>query len=438
MRSRALLTISLALLGRLDSGAQELLTNGGFDRHLFGWEAETAFQPRFEPGSVEASSEWSASDAGQRQGSGSARFTLVGARGTQERAALYQCVPVEAGRSYVFSARIRIERQIDSTLTLSTRFFADDRCEGTRLATVSAQALPPLCGDFQSTSGEWRDVRRLVTAPEGARRARVALEVAAGAAPTFCAFASVQGLADDVSLQEIEPPSATWVVPASAHLPGAFGSFWTTNLWLANGSGSPGAALLTFSGHGVDGRGRPERLVTVPARGLVRLQDAVGALFGAAADWGAIFATLSPNVSLVAENSTPSCGSGTVGETVPAIGPRDFIGQTPRLIFPVRQNAAFRTNLALANPTEEPLKAHLKLIGADGTVLAEGEVTIPPLGMVQQSEVAAFLGVHELDGGWLEMTSATEDARYAAYATLIDNGTNDPRTLLPIAQILGR
>ena len=58
--------------------------------------------------------------------------------------------------------------------------------------------------------------------------------------------------------------------------------------------------------------------------------------------------------------------------------------------------------------------------------------TLPPLGMTQVSRVALALGgPANLNGGRLELSVATQGGAVAAYASVIDNVTNDPRTLLP-------
>ena len=51
--------------------------------------------------------------------------------------------------------------------------------------------------------------------------------------------------------------------------------------------------------------------------------------------------------------------------------------------------------------------------------------------MTQLTRVAAILGVPTLDLGRLAVSTPTPGGLVAAYASVIDNVTNDPRTLLP-------
>jgi len=59
-------------------------------------------------------------------------------------------------------------------------------------------------------------------------------------------------------------------------------------------------------------------------------------------------------------------------------------------------------------------------------------VNLPPLGMTQLSRIASAMGLSSaVTEGRLILSSATPGAAVAAYASIIDNVTNDPRTLLP-------
>ncbi|MBL8113235.1 MAG: hypothetical protein JNK60_10145, partial [Acidobacteria bacterium] len=57
---------------------------------------------------------------------------------------------------------------------------------------------------------------------------------------------------------------------------------------------------------------------------------------------------------------------------------------------------------------------------------------LPPLGMMQVGRVVRDLGiVANVKGARLVLSTPTTDGAFAAYASVIDNVTNDPRTLLP-------
>jgi hypothetical protein len=97
----------------------------------------------------------------------------------------------------------------------------------------------------------------------------------------------------------------------------------------------------------------------------------------------------------------------------------------------VRQDAAFRTNLMLANATEGPLEVDVVLARPEGgSPLATRRVALGPLGFAQLN-VASDLGVDGVSGAAFVLSTPTAGGAFAAYASVIDRATGDPRTLLP-------
>jgi acetyl-CoA carboxylase beta subunit len=64
-----------------------------------------------------------------------------------------------------------------------------------------------------------------------------------------------------------------------------------------------------------------------------------------------------------------------------------------------------------------------------GVTVGTRRATLPPLGMTQVT--LADLVTAALPAGQIVVSMPTTGGLFAAYATTIDNGTNDPRTLLP-------
>jgi hypothetical protein len=119
-------------------------------------------------------------------------------------------------------------------------------------------------------------------------------------------------------------------------------------------------------------------------------------------------------------------------QSVPAATVDDtIVSGLPQIIAGIREDSAFRTNLILTNAAEDPLEVQVKLVAETGSVLANRWVHVPPLGMTQLTRVVRALGVDaDVSGGQIVL-SPVPGGYLAAYAALIDNTTNDPRTLLP-------
>ena len=420
------------LLPRDASGSTSsanLLVNSGFDRDLLGWDLRTYFSP---PAYIGASATWVATDS-LSGNSGSVRFQLHGVMQTVEQVLLSQCVAAVPGRRYTGGGMVRTDTQVQHGVVARLELFSSPGCAGNPVAPrpPDGYSLTPMPYTPNNSDGRWLPGSVSVVAGADAQSLRFSAGVDA-ATTSFYSLSSFDGLFDDAFLFEQTDPATTWILPSSAKVSGAAGSSWTTALTLANGGAVDAPVTLKLLGHDGDGRGGDEKSLLLQAGTTVVFPDVLGSLFGRTQDYGAILIT-SPSPALVVESetSTTAKGGGTVGQALPAFGPADFARASPRTLAPIRENASFRTNLVLANATEAPLVAHVALFAADGTLLGARDVDLPPLGMTQLNRVAAALGAATLDLGRISVSTPTPGGLVAAYASVIDNTTNDPRTILP-------
>jgi hypothetical protein len=162
--------------------------------------------------------------------------------------------------------------------------------------------------------------------------------------------------------------------------------------------------------------------------------DLLGSVFGVDSGYGAVrLASSTSTLAVTSLTSTPSPSGGTFGQSVPAFGEADLLREgLPRTILAVREDPSFRTNLVLASAVETPLDVDVTLLADTGAALASARYALPPLGMRQVTRVVRDLGVAaDVAGARLVLSTPTPGGAFAAYAALIDNVTNDPRTLLP-------
>ncbi len=229
-------------------------------------------------------------------------------------------------------------------------------------------------------------------------------------------------------------------IPSSAHAPGANGAFYTTDLAVSNPTAAAVTVTLTFLGHDQDGTGGPQQTFSLGAGQTRTFTDVLGTVFGVTNGYGAIrIVATSTAVIATAQTSTPGFG-GTFGQSLPAsssaAGPLSgsalIQAGAARSIGGVREDAAFRTNLVLLNVTGSALDVDVALYGAEGSALGTKRYTLPPLGMTQVSRVVRDIGVSGATAGArVDLSTPTSSGAFAAYASAIDNVTNDPRTLLP-------
>ncbi|MCI4354071.1 MAG: beta-propeller fold lactonase family protein [Thermoplasmata archaeon] len=230
-------------------------------------------------------------------------------------------------------------------------------------------------------------------------------------------------------------PASTnvWLLPSSAHAPGANGAFYTTDLTVANTGGADATFTLTFLGHDQDGTSGVGRTFALAAGRSATYTDVLGSVFGQNSAYGAIqISSDAASLAVLGQTSTPGFG-GTFGQSVPAAAPEDLVTTgAPRSLVAVREDDAFRTNLILANVTGAPLDVDVALVADSGDTLGTKRYSLLPLGMTQVSHVVRDLGVAtNVSGARLVLSTPTAGGAFAAYAPTIDNTTNDPRTLLP-------
>jgi hypothetical protein len=224
-----------------------------------------------------------------------------------------------------------------------------------------------------------------------------------------------------------------WILPSSAKVSGLGGSFYTTDLTVANLGATDTTFTIKFLGNNADGRAGVEKSFALGAGESVLYADLLQSVFGLTTGYGAArLRSATPALAVLAQTSTPSPTGGTFGQSVPAAGPQDLIGAAPRSIAAVREDSRFRTNLILANAGEAALDVTVSLVAATGESLGTKPYRLPPLGMTQVTRIVRDIGAaSDVSGGRLVLSTATADGRFAAYASVIDNVTNDPRTLLP-------
>ena len=223
--------------------------------------------------------------------------------------------------------------------------------------------------------------------------------------------------------------AGTWLLTSSARVQGA-GAFWQTDLTIRNTGTSSASVTIKFLGHSGDGRSGPERYPTIPGGQTQTWRDVLGGLFSLSSDYGPILVrSTSANLAILGQTWTAG-GAGTYGQSVPVLSTAELIGSTPRSILGVRQDTFFRTNLMLANATESWVDVDVQLVSVGGTVLATKRRSLGPLSR-DQLNVATDFGYSNLSDAVFVISSPTPGAAVGAYASVIDAGTADPRTLLP-------
>jgi len=227
--------------------------------------------------------------------------------------------------------------------------------------------------------------------------------------------------------------TSSFMIPSTAHRQGKNGAFFTTSLTFSNSRAAEVEVEIHFLGHDRDGREAEVRREHLGAGETRTMDDVLGTRFGKTDDFGALRVLANSESLIVSSHTSTPVTGGAFGQDVPAARREDLINaERERSIAGVRQDDRFRTNLVLSNATERALTVQVDLLGRDGQRIGGERIEMQPLEMKQLNDVARRLGAAgDLAEGRLVLSTPTPDGAFAAFASQIDNGTNDPRTLLP-------
>ena len=260
----------------------------------------------------------------------------------------------------------------------------------------------------------------------------------------FTGFASViDETTNDPTAVLAQPASVsgsapyTWLLPASAHSNGANGAFYTTNVAVANVGAAPASFTMKFLGNnGSAGqwdyaRQGTEQTFNLESGKSVIYFDVLGSVFNETSNFGAIRSRRdSPSLNIVSVTSTPGFG-GTLSQTIPAVSSSDLIpAGSQRSILYIREGDGFRSNLVLASNANVPTTIDAALVSPAGETLASKSYSVPPNGMTQINRVVRDMGVSgSVTGARLVLSSSTPGAAFTAFASVIDEITNDPTAI---------
>jgi len=220
-------------------------------------------------------------------------------------------------------------------------------------------------------------------------------------------------------------------VPAAASTGGVGGARWTTDATLLNPGDDDLSVDLRFRPAGQRADDVVDLALTVPAAGQRQLADVVRAMGWEGA--GGI-ELLAENAGLVTVTRTFSReAEGTYGQHIGSLSDDRLLTDADTAVLAgLAGNDGFHTNLGILNLGEQPVRVRFTLYAVDGTRLGDAELTAIAGGYAQEVSVLAALTSERIRGGWAEITTDDPGARYAAWASVVDDGSHDPTFVAPV------
>ena len=244
------------------------------------------------------------------------------------------------------------------------------------------------------------------------------------------------------------------IIPAVGHAVGIGDSLFESDVRIANTSAQAMKYQLNFTLTHTDGtQSGQSTTIQVDPGATMALDDILTSFFGTGSDGATALGVLeirpltttqsnfsSPvSIQTVASsrtyNSTPT---GTFGQYIPAIPFSQFIAQaadgSPKTVLSLQQIAqstAYRTNFGIVEGAGEPANVLVHIFNNAGVEVAPAiPISLMP-GEHQQRNLLAENGITLSDGRFeVEVVSAT--GKVTAYASVIDNLTNDPLMVFPV------
>jgi len=246
------------------------------------------------------------------------------------------------------------------------------------------------------------------------------------------------------------PPPDSLIIPAVGHAAGANNSLFESDVRVANVSPQTQSYLLNFTLSGTDGTQTGQSTtIDVDPGATMALDDILTNFFGIGPDGGSATGVLeirpltsttanlsssaTPSVTTVASsrtfNATPT---GTFGQFIPAVPFSQFVGSGNRLsLQQIAQSQAYRTNLGLVEAAGQTASVLVHVFDNSGRELAAIPQTLQPGEHRQFNNFLMTNGITLTDGRFeVEVTSAT--GKVTAYASVVDNLTNDPLLVSPV------
>ncbi len=214
-----------------------------------------------------------------------------------------------------------------------------------------------------------------------------------------------------------------WVA-AAAHSEGASGSFWLSDLGLLNNGVSALNATVFF--HSASGSDRLFDL-NLEAGEHKLLEDVVGML--GASGSGSIYVVADQPV-FVSSRTYNDSETGTFGQYLDGYSDTGMVSAGALIWLPqLMQNVNFRTNIGLLNTGTLWGRVVVRLYDADGSMLSTTPHVIAAGQRLQlQEPFERFAGRTDIESGYA-IVEVSSGSKISAYASVIDNRTNDPTTI---------
>ena len=245
--------------------------------------------------------------------------------------------------------------------------------------------------------------------------------------------------------RDTNPPAGTLLIPAVAHADGINSKF-QSDVRITNTSLQALTYSLFFTPTATNGLTAGLSTTVSIAPGETKaFDDIVKTWFGggtgsSASALGTVeIRPQSSNVSFTTAASSRTYNvttNGTFGQFIPALALTNFLTKSSSAakisLQQIAQSAAYRTNVGFAEGSGQPVTFNLRLVDDSNNTIASVPVSLQPYEHVQQSLGTYFPAASNLADARLEVQVTSDTGSVTAYASVLDNITNDPLLVFPV------
>jgi subtilisin family serine protease len=231
---------------------------------------------------------------------------------------------------------------------------------------------------------------------------------------------------------------ATRLLPTITRNAGLLGSFFTTDLVLFNPDDQASADVtLSFLPSGRPHDTAATVNLSLPPLSTRVLDDVVGNAFRTTG-FGPVHVSAPQDVVVASRTETTRAGGGSYGLLVPDVGPEAAIGvlDPPAWLAPVSRPGSSRVNAGFVEISGAPASVELLVRDRRGSVKGRLAVDLEAFESRQINDVHRSAAVTATAEDLFEVRVLSGSGRAVAWATAIDNGSNDG--LLDMASQLRR
>ena len=256
--------------------------------------------------------------------------------------------------------------------------------------------------------------------------------VTSGFGAALTGFTAIDNATNDPTWSGPDVRPGILTIPAIVHADGMNGARYRTDLFLFNPDPVARTVYLRVAPWNGPAPAKATGVTLEPGESR-RIPDALSTVFGLNGVARLSFESGFPSggVSITSRTYTLLPDGSTYGMLVPPLVASQIVGpgETLEILGPTG-GAASRTNLSLVKLDYRPGVVHVEIHGENGTLLDEFDQVVPAKGGVQVNDLFRTRGLGDGPRAALLRLSLPpgdpSSVRLAAYATTIDNGTNDP------------